>query len=135
MILVIILIVTVLSVISYTKSDSNFQFQDNIISNLLIQLNNGLISVATNLESNISQILLQLDAVNSVLNSVTTIAEINTSQFNLVNGFTISNTVESRLVQEHCGDGIWHRVTYIHMCDPSQQCPSSWRQRQYSPAI
>jgi hypothetical protein len=32
-------------------------------------------------------------------------------------------------MQEHqCGDGIWHRVAYLNMSDPSQQCPSAWRE-------
>ena len=26
-----------------------------------------------------------------------------------------------------CGDGLWTRVAYLNMSDPSQQCPSSWR--------
>ena len=27
-----------------------------------------------------------------------------------------------------CGEGIWYRVAYLNMTDPSQQCPSAWRQ-------
>ena len=26
-----------------------------------------------------------------------------------------------------CGDGVWKRVAYLNMSDPSQQCPSAWR--------
>ena len=26
-----------------------------------------------------------------------------------------------------CGDGLWYRVAYLNMTDPSQQCPSTWR--------
>ena len=26
-----------------------------------------------------------------------------------------------------CGDGLWTRVAYLNMTDPSQQCPPSWR--------
>ena len=26
-----------------------------------------------------------------------------------------------------CGDGLWKRVAYLNMSDPSQQCPSAWR--------
>ena len=28
----------------------------------------------------------------------------------------------------HCGKGLWHRIAYLNMTDPSQQCPSNWRQ-------
>ena len=31
------------------------------------------------------------------------------------------------LVSE-CGDGLWHRVAYLNMTDPSQQCPPAWRE-------
>ena len=83
-ILVISLTVVALSAINYTKSDSNFQFQDNniTISDLLIQLNNGITSVSTTLESNMSQIFIQLDGLkndilmqlnnNIMVNSLTT---------------------------------------------------------------
>ena len=27
-----------------------------------------------------------------------------------------------------CGPGQWHRVAYLNMSDPSQQCPSAWRE-------
>ena len=27
-----------------------------------------------------------------------------------------------------CGEGIWYRVAYLNMTDPSQQCPSAWRE-------
>ena len=28
----------------------------------------------------------------------------------------------------HCGDGMWIRVAHLNMSDPSQQCPSAWRE-------
>ena len=27
-----------------------------------------------------------------------------------------------------CGEGIWYQVAYLNMTDPSQQCPSAWRE-------
>ena len=32
-----------------------------------------------------------------------------------------------KLVIPECGDGLWYRVAYINMTDPSQQCPPTWR--------
>ena len=26
-----------------------------------------------------------------------------------------------------CGEGLWYRVVYLNMTDPTQQCPSAWR--------
>ena len=31
-------------------------------------------------------------------------------------------------LREDCGDGLWIRVAHLNMSDPSQQCPSSWRE-------
>ena len=30
--------------------------------------------------------------------------------------------------QSECGPGLWWRVAYLDMTDPSQQCPSAWRE-------
>ena len=27
-----------------------------------------------------------------------------------------------------CGDGLWYRVAFLNMSDPSQHCPSAWRE-------
>ena len=27
-----------------------------------------------------------------------------------------------------CGPGLWHRLVYLNMSDPLQQCPSAWRE-------
>ena len=35
--------------------------------------------------------------------------------------------VENLTVFPECGDGLWYRVAYLNMTDPSQQCPSTWR--------
>ena len=32
----------------------------------------------------------------------------------------------SRLIPTQCGVGLWQRVAYLNMSDPSQQCPSNW---------
>ena len=28
----------------------------------------------------------------------------------------------------HCGSGQWYQVAHLNMSDPSQQCPSTWRE-------
>ena len=43
----------------------------------------------------------------------------------------ITNEVRNILsysVPNQCGDGLWYRVAYLNMSDPSQQCPSAWRE-------
>ena len=36
-------------------------------------------------------------------------------------------------LQSQCGDGVWYRVAHLNMSDPSQHCPSAWREN--SPTI
>ena len=36
-------------------------------------------------------------------------------------------TTQSKVLQG-CGTGRWWRVAYLNMSDPSQQCPSAWRE-------
>ena len=31
-------------------------------------------------------------------------------------------------INQQCGDGLWVRVAHLNMSDPSQQCPSAWRE-------
>ena len=35
--------------------------------------------------------------------------------------------VQNLTVIPECGDGLWYRVAYLNMTDPSQQCPPTWR--------
>ena len=36
--------------------------------------------------------------------------------------------VQGDVAVPECGAGLWHRVAYLNMSDPSQQCPSAWRE-------
>jgi hypothetical protein len=68
----------------------------------------------TNLWNNISQVLIQLQALSK---EIDTVQEEITQQ---------SNTFK---IQLHCGPGEWHRIAYLNMTDSSQQCPCG---RQFS---
>ena len=39
----------------------------------------------------------------------------------------LSREIDIHIVHE-CGDGLWYRVAYLNMIDPSQQCPLAWRE-------
>ena len=43
-----------------------------------------------------------------------------------INKFAIS--LQAEVIRLHCGAGEWYRVAYLNMSDPSQQCPSTWRE-------
>ena len=46
--------------------------------------------------------------------------------------FQIDEYIEKKLaslqVQSYCGAGQWHRIAFLNMSDPSQQCPPAWRE-------
>ena len=31
-------------------------------------------------------------------------------------------------LSSECGNGLWYQVAYLNMTDPSQQCPTTWRE-------
>ena len=41
---------------------------------------------------------------------------------------SIQKKLTSLQIQLHCGAGQWHRIAFLNMSDPSQQCPSAWRE-------
>ena len=45
----------------------------------------------------------------------------------VVNLNTIKNYIFFGQIKPHCGAGLWYRVAFLNMSDPSQQCPSAWR--------
>ena len=40
----------------------------------------------------------------------------------------IQKELASLQTQLYCGAGKWHRITFLNMTSPSQQCPSAWRE-------
>jgi hypothetical protein len=100
------------------------------ISSRLDATNSNIMSVATTVERNISQISSRLDATNSNIMSVATTVESNISslliQLDEIYRFALS--VQTDTITMHCGTGLWYRVAHLNMTDPSQQCPSAWRE-------
>ena len=41
---------------------------------------------------------------------------------------TLDANISGYEFSPNCGPGLWHRVAYLNMSDPSQQCPSAWRE-------
>ena len=59
------------------------------------------------------------DALQNITDSVQAILHeyYNSDMSNSINPINIA-----------CGEGQWHKVAYLNMSDPSQQCPSAWRE-------
>jgi dynein heavy chain len=88
----------VLSIISFIASGSQ--------SIKLDATNDGTTSLATTqIKNNISQLGIHLDALDS-----------------------LAIIEQAQITRLHCGDGVWHQIAHINMSDPSQQCPTAWRE-------
>ncbi len=40
----------------------------------------------------------------------------------------IKSNLANLHTQSYCGAGQWHRIAFLNMSDPSQQCPAAWRE-------
>ena len=86
---------------------------------LLITIVSIALSIATysHLTSEQSKAPSQLDNTNNDIIS-------------LLHSFSTSlqSQLTNMLTQAACGPGLWWRVAYLNMTDPSQQCPPAWRE-------
>ena len=83
----------------------------------------------------VMMVILLLITLVSIALSIATISRLNSeqssvpSQLDNINNDTISVLdCFSASVQSNCGPGLWWRVAYLNMTDPSQQCPPVWRE-------
>jgi hypothetical protein len=100
------------------------------LSTRLDATNSNITSVTTTVEMNISQLSTKLDATNDIIISAATSIERNMSIFVLDIDvvYWIALSVQPEVIRMHCGTGLWYRVAHLDMSDPSQQCPSAWRE-------
>ena len=85
---------------------------DDNITSALNQLNTT--------QHRISHFATELDAANSKISSV---------QSQVVNLLMHVASIQTQVSDLHpCGTGEWRRVAYLDMRDPTQQCPSAWRE-------
>ena len=40
----------------------------------------------------------------------------------------LNNSLQMTPLNEYCGHGQWHRVAYVNMTNPQQNCPPEWRE-------
>ena len=74
-------------------------------------------------------VLLLLVTLASVALSVTTYRQLTSEHSQVISQLSKINigcgVIE---IQQHCGPGSWRRVAFLNMSDPSQECPSAWRE-------
>ena len=103
---------------------------------LLLTLISIILSLTTfdKLKSEQTNIQNQLHKMNNDIKSA--LAQFNTTRF-----VTAQTVLDAQLVhfisqqsqysiiqtQKNCGLGLWHRIIFLNMSDPSQECPPTWK--------
>ena len=91
--------------------DSELTNEANFLRNQLIQMRNETQETERELTSEVNFLRGQLNQVINVTQEI---------ESKLANDVNLS-------IQPDCGAGLWNRVAFLNMSDPSQQCPSTWR--------
>ena len=73
----------------------------------------------------IPQVIIPAETHNS--NSCPT-AKLLNENLELIRNCVSSSLVNYSALEYYCGKGLWHRIAHLNMTDPSQQCPSNWRE-------
>ena len=110
LVLLITVIAVAMTVFAYTRPMTAEITKD--IYSLKTEMNQLAVTFQTNLstlQTNLSQVLFRLDALNSDILSV-------------------QQQSTRQQIQLYCGARDWQRIAFINMSDPSQQCPSNWRE-------
>ena len=123
-ILIGVLMVTVVAIVASTQ-----RFEEPISDQKL--LTSQFIDLTAFTYGNISETLTQLNATNSDIANLaestnTNITSLHTQLINLQ--MQLQAQVSDLQVQIYCGPGEWRQVAHLNMSDPTQQCPSAWRE-------
>ena len=120
--LLITLVSIALSVITFNRLASEQSKVQNQLGNTNNYIRSALVSQFDTIEMNLSQRVVKLvtgqSNISQNLNQLDTKLEISIPGPLLLQYLRLS-------VQIHCGPGLWHRLVYLNMSDPSQRCPSA----------
>ena len=108
-----------LAVNNYSHLSGELNNKVNFLSGQLHQLNKSKEEADRELTNDIN--LLSIQHQQSLSSTGDNISQV------VVNLNTIKSDLSSLQVQRYCGAGLWYRVAFFNMSDPSQQCPSTWR--------
>ena len=131
--------------INISKSSNTTKFNKAVIIMMVVLLLTTLVSIVLSvttfnrLASEQSKLQNQLENANNDIRSVfltqLDIIQMNLSQKIILdldtryeNSISLLAQYLNFSIQIHCGPGFWHQLVYLNMTDPSQQCPSAWRE-------
>jgi hypothetical protein len=121
--MVLFLLITLVSIaLSVTTLNRLASEQSKVLSQLE-NTNNDIVSQLDTIKMNLSQKVLELVIFQSTISQ-----DLNQIDTKHESSFLLLAHYLNFSVQIHCGPGLWHRLAYLNMSDPSQQCPSVWRE-------
>ena len=147
--IVLLFVVIITVILGNVQSQSQFGqialTQDNISMQINAIINNNISKLELAIHDNniiISQISSQLNAIiNNNISKLELATHIIISQVNAAKSNAISVQTQVDILQTQvahlqtqvsdihpCGPGEWRQVAYLNMGDPTQQCPSAWRE-------
>ena len=105
------------------KLSTSTQSTVHLLSMQLTTTNSNITSALNELETTQAHITAELDITYSNVTSVhSQVLDLRSQVTSLRTQFT------GLQLQLYCGPGEWHQVAYLNMSDPTQQCPSAWRE-------
>ena len=125
--IVILLLITLISIALSVTAFNHLAAEQSKVLSLLENTNNDIKSALTSqfgtIQTNLSQNVLELaELIMTQSNISQNLSQLDTKLETLLTQYLSVQT------QENCGPGLWHRFVYLNMSDPSQQCPSAWRE-------
>ena len=119
---------------------SQLNATNSYVSELTATTESSINQISTQLNmtnGNVRSALNQLDTTRSNISHITT--ELNAAKSNAISVQTQVDILQTQVasllpqvsdlqLQVYCGPGEWRRVAYLNMSDPTQQCPSAWRE-------
>ena len=122
--IVILLLITLMSIaLSVTTLNRLASEQSKMLSqleNTNIDITHQFDTLGKNLSQNILHVETQLITAQGNIS-----LQLDTKLENFASLLTQYLNIQ---IQMHCGPGLWHRLAYLNMTDPSQRCPFAWRE-------
>ena len=119
LLLILTLVSIALSVATYSRSSS----EQSKVQDQLNKTNNDVISVLRKLDTIQSYVSYNEISGQSNISQV-----LNKFESKLETIISLQTQYASLQTQAQCGPGLWHRLIYINMSNPTHQCPFAWRE-------
>ena len=129
MIVILLLVMLVSIVLSVTTFNRIASEQSKVLSQIKNTNNDIMSTLAHQFQINTSQNIMELVETQLITAQNNISKYFNQLDAKLESSISLLTQYLNVQTQMYCsGPGLWHRFVYLNMSDPSQQCPSAWRE-------